>query len=629
MRIASLDRRRLTVAGIALAVVLFFALNTFGSLSLRSQRLDLTENRQFTLSQGTEQLLSRIEEPITLRLYASRALRDANPFLGSYADRVHDLLRTYADASGGRITVEHIDPEPFSPEEDRAVGFGLQAVQADEGGRASGYLGIAGTNTTDDVDVIPVLSPERESFLEYDLTRMVYNLAHPDKPVVALLTSLPMNGDPAQQYRPWQVMQELEEFFEVRTLGGDIDRLAEDVDVLMLVHPQGLSEKTLYAIDQFVMRGGKVLAFLDPHAEAQAVRRPPGMPEDTFSDLARLLPAWGVAYDHDKIVADAAVARQVVFPSGGREQVLDYLPWLSLEHAQLAGNEVITAQLNRVNLATAGFLQPKEGAGTSFVPLIRSTKSAQVIAADKVRIYPDPYALRRDYQPGGEELVLAARIDGPVKSAFDKAPEDAGGGAEHLAASKAPARIVLIADSDLLDDRNWLASQRMLGQQVTVPLADNGDLVANALDHLVGSDALSSLRGRDVMVRPFTKVAEIRSAAEQQYRAKEQELQQKLDDLQQKLGALGPSESGAGEDGSLVSEAQRKEIEGFRSQLLDTRRELRDVQHALVKDIEELRDRVRFLNIAAVPLLVAAIAIVVAIVQRVRYRRRFDAATQA
>ena len=282
-KLAQLDRRRLTIAGIVLAVILFLALNTFGSLALRSTRLDLTENHQFTLSPGTVQLLGSVKEPITLRFYASRALRDANPFLGSYADRVHDLLRTYADAANGRITVEYIDPEPFSPEEDRAVGFGLDPIALD-GGASSGYLGIAGTNSTDDVDVLPVLSPERETFLEYDLTRMVNNLAHPDKPVVALLSSLPINGDPAMRGQRWQVMQEIDQFFDVRVLGGDVGRIDDDVKALMLVHPQGLSEQTLYAIDQFVLRGGKALVFVDPDSEAEAIRQQQsGMPTDTLS----------------------------------------------------------------------------------------------------------------------------------------------------------------------------------------------------------------------------------------------------------------------------------------------------------------------------------------------------------
>ena len=617
----TVDRRQLTVAGIVLAVVLFVALNIFGNLSLRSLRLDLTEHHQFTLSKGTEQLLAGVKEPITLRLYVSRALRDSNPFLGSYADRVHDLLRTYAEESGGRIVVEYIDPEQFSPEEDRAVGFGLQPV-ALEGGTSSGYFGIAGTNSTDDVDVLPVLSPEREAFLEYDLTRMVNNLANPNKPVVALLSSLPLNADPALQYQPWQVMQELRQFFDVRVMEGDVDRFADDVGLLMLVHPQGLSEKTQYAIDQFVLRGGKALVFVDPHSEAQALRQQqPGMPAETSSDLAKLLPAWGVDYSPDHVVGDPQSARQVSMQNGGRNQVVDYLPWLSLDRSHLAEGEVVTAELNRVNLGTAGALAAREGAGTTFTPLVRSSSQAMAIPADKVRLYPDPFALLRDYQSGGKELVMAARISGQLKSAFgDAAPAGVETGTAHLKESTRPAQIIVVADTDLLDDRNWLS---MMGQQVAVPVADNANLVANALDYLVGSEALMSLRGREVTVRPFTKVAEIRRAAESQYRAKEQELLKRLDELQGKLSSLNVSE---GDDASLLTDAQRQEIDGFRSQLLDTRRELRDVQLALRQDIERLRDRTRLVNIALVPLLVAAAAIGIALVRRVRYRRRFDQA---
>ena len=616
-----LDRQKLTIAGIVLAVVMFVALNVYGSLSLRGLRLDLTQNRQFTLSSGTEQLLGKVGEPITLRFYASRALRDANPFLGSYADRVHDLLRTYAEASNGKIVAEYLDPEPFSPEEDRAVGFGLEPLSL-EGGSSAGYLGIAGTNSTDDVDVLPVLSPEREPFLEYDLTRMVNNLASPDKPVVALVTGLPLNADPAMQYQPWQVMQELNQFFDVRLEEGNIDRIAEDVDALLLVHPQALSEKTIYTIDQFIMRGGKALVFVDPHSEAQALRQQqPGVPADTFSNLEKLLPAWGVDFDPNSIVGDPQVARQVAFPSGGREQIVDYLPWLSLDRDHLAEGEVVTAELNRVNLATAGALAQREGAATTFTPLVRSSGEAMAIPADKVRLYPDPMALIRDYKAGGKELVMAALVSGPLKSAFgDKAPEDVAAEPAHLAETKSPAQIIVIADTDLLDDRNWLS---MMGQQVAIPVADNANMVANGLDYLVGSEALTSLRGREETVRPFTKVAEIRRASEAQYRAKEQELLQRLNDLQGKLSTL---RVGDVDDPSLLSDAQRKEIDGFRGQLLDTRRELRDVQHALRQDIELLRDRTRFLNIAAVPLLVAAAAIVIALFRRARYRRRFDQA---
>ena len=615
------DRHKLTIVGIVLAVILFVALNVYGSLSLRGSRLDLTDNRQFTLSGGTEQLLAKVEEPLTLRFYASRALRDANPFLGSYADRVHDMLRTYAEASNGKILVEYIDPEPFSPEEDRAVGFGLEPVSL-EGGAITGYFGIAGTNSTDDVDVLPMLSPEREPFLEYDLTRMVSNLASPDKPVVAMVTGLPMNADPTAQYRPWQVMQELDQFFDIRMESGDIDRFADDVDALVLVHPQALSEKTIYAIDQFVMRGGKVLVFVDPQSEAQAMRQQPGMEvADTFSNLEKLLPAWGVDYDPEVVVGDPQTARQVGFTSGGREQVVNYLPWLSLDHSRLAADDVITSELNVVNLGTAGALAPREGATTSFTPLIRTSPDAMAIPAEEVRRYPDPMALIRDFKPGGKELVLAARIAGPLKSAFgDQPPQDVVHEPAHLAEAQSPAQIIVVADTDLLDNRTWL---NMLGDQVAIPVADNTNLVANAIDNLVGSEALMSLRGREVTLRPFTKVQEIRRAGEIQYRAKEQELLTRLADLQDKLSSLQVTE---GEDPSLLSDAQRQEIDGFRSQLLDTRRELRDVQLAMRQDIEHLRDTTRFLNIVAVPLLVALAAIVIALVRRARYRRRFDQA---
>jgi ABC-type uncharacterized transport system involved in gliding motility auxiliary subunit len=624
-----LDRQKLAALGVALAVVCFVALNTFGSLSLRGLRLDLTENRQFTLSGGTERMLARIGEPVTLRLYVSQAVREANPFLASYADRVHDMLRGYAAASNGRIAVEYVDPEPFSPEEDRAVGFGLEAVALDNQG-TTGYFGMAGTNSTDDVDVIPVLSPERETFLEYDLTRMVYNLANPDKPVVAVLSSLPVNGDPALNYQPWQFLQELGQFFELRHLGGDVARLDDDVRLLLLVQPQELSDKTLYAIDQFVMRGGEALVFVDPHSEAQALRQRQGggPPPETASDLPKLFQSWGVELVADKVVGDPAAARQVSFPSGGRDQVIDYLPWLALDERNLAEGEVILAELNQLNLGTAGILKPREGATTAFSPLLRSSPQAAAVEADKVRVYPDPFALIRDFKPGGESLVMAARVTGPAKSAFPGRPEGDAEAPEHVAEAREPINVVVVADTDLLDDRNWLAGQAVFGQRVQVPVADNASLVANALDYLAGSDTLLDLRGREVTLRPFTKVAEIRREAEIRYRAKEQELLQKLGDLQQKLSAarVGPE---GGEEGALLSQRQREEIEGFRGQLLETRRELREVQLALRQDIDGLQDRVRFLGTAAVPILVALLAVGVALFKRARYRRRVADATAA
>ncbi len=612
------DRRGLAIAGVVLALILLFSLNTFGALVLRPLRIDLTEDRQFTLSEGTLELLGRLEEPVELRLYVSSGIREANPFLASYADRVHDFLKAYAEAAEGRITVRYIDPEPFSEEEDRAVGFGLQPISLGDG--TTGYFGIAGTNSTDDADVIAVLSPERERFLEFDLTRLVYNLAYPDKPVVGLITGLPMNGDPALQYRPWQVYSQLGQQFELRYLGGDIGSFDEDIDLLLIAHPKQLSDRTLYAIDQFVLGGGKALVFVDPHSEAAALRqRQPGM-EPTSSSLDRLFDAWGIAFDEDKVVADPSAARQVQFPSGQRQQIVDYLAWLSLDRSHLNPDQPITAELERVNLASAGYIAKKEGAEVDLAPLLISSPQAMAIDAEEVRLFPDPLKLLRDYEPGNEALYMAAVVEGRFRSAFpDGPPEGADGSGEHRSEAAEPVSVIVVADTDILDDRSWLARQSVLGQEVMLPLASNADFVANALDFLAGSDVLMALRGRDVALRPFTRIIAIRREAERRYRAKEQELLDRLSELEDKLRKLQVSEE-AGT--AVLSEAQQREIEEFRTQILETRAELREVQRALRRDIETLKARIRFANIGAVPLVVGLVAVGLALVRRARYRRK-------
>ncbi len=617
------DRKKLSIVGLVLAAVLLVATTAWATLTLRPYKLDLTQNRQYTISEPTRALLARIEEPITLRYYVSRGVREANPFLASYADRVRDLLKAYVAASNGRIELEIIDPAPFSPEEDRAVGFGLQPIALD--GATNGYFGIAGTNSTDDVDVIPVLSPERERFLEYDLSRLVYNLAHPEKPVVAVITGLPINGDPLAQYRPWQIYEQLGQFFSLRYMGGDIGSFDPEVKILLVVHPTRLSDKTLFAIDQFVLRGGKVLAFVDPHSEAAAMRSRVPPTGAQASSLGPLLAAWGVELEEGKFVADRRAARQVQYPSGGRQQIVDYLAWLAYDRTALAPGEVITAELNRLTFASPGIIRRREGATTELVPLVVSTPDSQAMPVDKIATFPDPLGLIRAFQSDGERKVIAARIEGPVKSAWPETlPEGVEAPSDRRTESEGPVSIVLVADTDLLEDRAWLATQNLFGQQVTVPLADNAHFVANALDYLAGASVLGGLRGREVTLRPFVRVEEIRRQAEANFRAKEQELLERLKSLQDKLASLEVKRGG--EEGVLLTAEQRAEIDAARAELLETRRELRDVQYALRRDIESLRDRLRLANIVAVPVLVAGIGIVVALVRHARTRRRFAVA---
>ena len=649
---SSEKRTKAAVVGLALAVVFFLSLNVFSGLSLRSIQLDLTENRLFTLSGGTREILGSLVEPVTLRLYVSEHLTEASPYLATYATRVRDLLEAYARLTGDKLRLEVISPRPYSAEEDRAVGFGLQGIAFEAGGDP-GYFGLAGTNSTDDVDVIPLFSPEREQFLEYDLTRLVYNLARPEKPVVALMSGLPMSGDPRRQFTPWEVVGQMRQFFDVQILGGEVDVIDPGVEVLMVVHPKEFAEKTLKAIDQFVLGGGKALIFVDPHSEADASGRaaqglPPSM--GTESAMDDLFAAWGIEMVPAKIVGDGRAARTVSFPEGGRDHVIKYLAWLSLKSDSLNTADVVTDELNVINVGTAGMLRPLDGAETTLAPLISTSVESMPIDVGKVRSFPNPLQLLSDFRAAGEGYVIAARVTGPAKTAYgegkdEKAGDDADQGedeaaAEELAAlhgredvgaddphfflteSRGPINVIVVADTDLLSDNTWLRLGNFLGQSVALPVADNANFVVNALDNLTGSGALISLRGRDVSARPFTTVQDIRLQAETRYRATEQQLVQKLRDLETKIRQLEVTE---GPDGAtiLLSDAQRKEIEAARAEMIDVRRQLRDVQFKLRQDIESQETRIKFFNIAAVPILVAVLAVVLAGVKRARFRRHY------
>ncbi len=282
----SLSRRAAAYIALASAVVLFAAVNYIADHALRGTRIDLTQHHLYTLSEGTRKTIAAIKEPIVLRFYFSPRLGNEIPTYGVYAQRVREMLEEYAALSRGKLELQLLNPEPFSPTEDRAVAFGLQGVALDQGGEQV-YFGLAATNSTDDQQIIPFFQPDRERFLEYDLTKLIHSLAFPKKPVIGLVTALPLQGDimAAMQGRPmvpYVVMDDLSQLYTVKSLSTDFDKVPDDVDVLMIVHPQNLSDKTLYAIDQFVMKGGRALVFVDPdlgnaaHASesAQPAQRP-------------------------------------------------------------------------------------------------------------------------------------------------------------------------------------------------------------------------------------------------------------------------------------------------------------------------------------------------------------------
>ncbi|MFT8242696.1 GldG family protein [Roseomonas sp. BN140053] len=623
------------VAALALAI----GLNLVADRTLPRARLDLTQQRLFTLSDGTRQVLSRLADPITLRLFYSRRLGATVPVYGAYADRVCEMLQEYVALSGGKLRLEVLDPEPFSETEDRALAYGLQGVPVDQSGEQV-YFGLAGVNLLDDERTVAFFQPERERFLEYDLTRLVYDLSSPTRPVVGVLSSLPLNGDPRAMMmrvpgagQPFAAMTQLRQFFTVRDVPADVQAVDPAIQVMLVVHPQGLNDNALYAIDQFVMRGGKLFVMTDPHSEGQASRPGPNgqPPQDTASSLNRLLNAWGVEAPSDKVVLDLRGAWRVRASPTDRVQAVDYAAWFNLQGDSLNRSDVASADLNQVTLASAGELRRREGATVEFTPILTSSERSMLAEVARVRQNPDPARLLAEFRPDGQRHVLMARVRGELASAFPDGPPPVAEGTErpadfpaHRARTEGPANLVVSGDADLLEDRFWVQVQDFFGQQVATPFSDNGSLLNNLTDTLAGGDALISLRSRGESLRPFNLVEDMRANAETQYRQRERELTQRLEATERRLRELrqgGAATPGAPERNAatVITPEQRAEIDRARTEIVNTRRQLRAVQLELRRDIEGLERWLRILNIVAVPVLVTILAIALAVL---RSRRR-------
>lgn len=621
-----MNTRLLTGSGLAIAVVLFFTVNILSHVALRSARLDLTEQRLYTLSEGSRNILQGLDEPVTLRFYLSKKLAVELAGIRGYTNRVLELLQEYEQASGGNLILHVIDPEPFSEEEDRAVGYGLRGVPLNQG-NAQFYFGLVGSNATDGRELIPFFQQSREEFLEYDLTKLVYRLANPKQKVVGLLSTLPLDGGPQMPFpqasggSPWMIMDSIREVMDVKVLDKAVTDVPEDVDVLMVVHPKQLGAPTLYAIDQFVLRGGRAVVFVDPHGEADRVppnpRNPMGMQGPRNSDLGPVFDAWGIELVNGKVVGDLPLAKRVNFQKQDRMMVADYPVWIDLTPRQLNADDVVTAKLSNIAMASAGVLRKKEDSTIEWTPLVETDDQAMQIEAARLQFLPDVEGILRDYQPGDETLVMAARLTGTVKTAFPggrptvedpEEPETAGADKEtehhpHRAESAEPINVIVVADTDMLQDRFWVQSQNFLGQRIGIPTAANNDFVTNALDNLTGSHDLISVRNRGSFSRPFTLVRAIQQEAEARFRQKEQALQQRLKDTERKIQDLQSRK----EDQTtiILSAEQQAALEGFRQELVVTRKELRNVQHELQKNIDSLENVVKFLNIGLMPLVIA------------------------
>ena len=625
------DRTGLAGISCILAVVAFLGFNIFANTTFRGLDIDLTEENLFTLSEGTKEILGSLDEQITIRLFVTKRLSELNPGHANYADRVRQLLDRYVDLSDGKIQFELYAPEPFTDEEDLAVSFGLQGVPLDNTGDL-GYYGLVATNSVDTLETIPYLSPDRESFLEYDLTKMIFKLANDEKPLVGLISALPIAGGPGGPQgggQAWAIVEQVRDFFDITTIAVSEADIPRNVDALMIVHPKGLSDQLMYAIDQFVLRGGKVLAYVDANSEIEVAmtRNAEGAGR---SDFDTLLNAWGVELVDGKVLGDLGTARRVNVNLRGQTAVADYVTWLSLLPDNFSTDDAITADLQRITLASAGILRPIADKGTTLAPLMFSTPQSMEIDVAKVRTNPDVVGMFRDFKSSEKQEIIAARVIGQPSTAFPDgrpklpegaAPDTSAADAEnHIAKAAQDVSVIVVSDVDMVHEQFWMQAQQLFGQTLSVPFANNADFAVSALENMSGGTALMGLRARSAAIRPFTYVDDVRQEAEREFRDKEQALADQIDTIKEQLAELLNREQAGGE--LVIGPEDKARAEEYRRDMVKLRKELRDVQYALRKDIDTLDATLKFVNIAAIPLLLGVIAFIWLIVGRMRRARR-------
>lgn len=658
------------LAAIAVALVIAVAVISL----LPSLRIDLTEDSLYTLSDGTRNIVSNLTTPQELTFFYSESATEDQPQIRAYGNRVQELLREIVIASDGNLTLSVVDPEPFSEDEDLATQYGIRAVPVSQGGIEI-YFGLVVTQDIPPEDInplapppvetMPLIRPDQEQFLEYEFMKLITNVENPDRTVIGLITQLDIDGgfNPAtgQATASWFVMDMLRQLYEVRRLDADAETIDEDIDILMLVHPDDLSDQMLYAIDQHVLAGGEAMIFLDPNADSMVTLSQQGalIPAGMNSNLPGLLEAWGLEYQDDKVLTDSDLALRVRMSQ--TERPVPHLGMLGAKRDNLARGDIITNRLESVNFSTPGVLSPIAGASTTFEPLITSSTNSMLMDRILLESVTDPSILFDEFESSNESHVIAARISGLVETAFpdgrpvvpveeaeeeteDEAadgdatadaaadsdnpaqPDEANAEAAetleetvpHLQRSQAPVNLIVFADSDLLTDRLWVQVAQFLGQRIPQPFANNGDLIINAFDNLSGGADLVSIRSRGTYSRPFTRVVDLQRQADDRLRLEEAELLDRMTETEEALAQLNQDENG-NPIGQITPEIQA-EVDRFNQELLDTRRRLRDVQFQLTEDIDRLGANLTLANTILVPALLTIIALMMHFA-RVRRRR--------
>jgi ABC-type uncharacterized transport system involved in gliding motility auxiliary subunit len=610
--------------------------------SLPSVRIDLTEDDLYSLSPGTKNIVANLQGPLEIMFFYSESATEDTPQIRTYANRVQELLREIVIASNNRISLSVIDPQPFSEEEDLATQFGIQAVPISQGAPGI-YFGLVvaqpeGRENNPQgraAETLPLIRPELEQFLEYEFMKLITKVNEPDLQVVGLLTELDIDGgfDPVagQATQQWMIMDIIRQLYAVQRVDKSAGEIDEEIDILMIVHPQGLSEQMLYAIDQFVMGGGKTMVFLDPNADSMVSRTQQGnlIPAGMSSELPGLLEAWGIEFPGDKVLTDNELALRVSMGQGQRP--IAHLGMLGAQRNFLTQSDSVTSRLETINMSSPGVIRQAAGASTRFEALIVSSSDSMLMDARLLEDVTDPSILFDEFVSADISHTIAARISGVIKTAFpdgrpidpievtdeevdepdseitDAVVAEEEPVPEHLNSSNSEVNILVFADTDMLSDRMWVQVGQFMGQRIPRPFSNNGDMVINALDNLSGGADLSSIRGRGTYSRPFTRVIQLQRQADDRLRVEEAELLDRLAEAEASLAELNQDENG--ELVGQVTPQIQAEVDRFNEQMLETRRSLRDVQYQLTEDIEQLGANLKLINTALIPVLLSLLAL--------------------
>src|SRR5882672_3768734 len=585
-------------------------------------RIDLTQGKLYTLSEGTRSVLGKLEAPVKIRLYFTQGAEVPLP-IKAYGRRVEDMLAEFRQAGRGKVLVEKLDPEPDSEAEDSAALEGVEPQVV--GGGDKFYLG-ASISYADQKIALPALALDREPLLEYDLTRAIARATTTAKPVVGVMSALPVFGMPPSQFTGGQPVEpqvfigELRRDYTVKRVSLDAERIDDDVKVLVVIHPRGIGDKAQYAIDQFVLRGGKLIAFLDPNAYFDQMGQMGGMGGGgTPSSLDKLLKAWGMGFDSGKVVLDMR------YVTGAGARALPTL--LSLNDNAFAPNDIATARLGSLLMPFAGVFTGKPVEGLSETVLIRTSSYSQLV--DSFAATAQGEAAVRSFQPSGTEYPLAIRLTGKFKTAFpDGRPKgddkgkssplktDSKPDTASLKESAADNAVVLVGDSDFINDGAAVQIQDIFGQRIVIPRNGNIAFAQALVDQFAGDPDLIKLRSRASAARPFIRIRDMEARAQQAYLGKIKELENNLSQTQEKLNAL---QKGRGPGaGAILSAEQQSELENFRRNAAGTRLALKEVRRELRSESEALQFWTKVVNIALMPLLVTIAGIAFAVLRRRR-----------